>query len=210
MSHHNQSKQQVDYNGVEFLQKRINSPKVDLYENDSQVLVKIELPGMDKQTIRVNLKESQILLVGGVKFEEDYSNFTNKYKECRYNNIMRRIKLPSHVYYNKNFTYVDGVFTITFDKKTKDNRQGVLPAGVDYAKGKSAVMHTTEYLQVVKDTQDLTVNKVSLATVAIADKVEVLSPTPVSTVVSSLLTNTDPEPFSWANLSSTGCWADEV
>jgi HSP20 family protein len=184
MSHHN-PKQQVDYNSVEFLQKRINSPKVDLYENDSQVLVKIELPGMDKETIRVNLKESQILLVGGVKSEEDYSNFTNKYKECRYNNIMRRIKLPSHVYYNKNFTYVDGVFTITFDKKTKDNSHH----------GKSAVMHTTEYLQVVKDTQDLTVNKV-------ADKVDVLSPTPVP--------STSAEPFSWANLNSTGSWADEV
>ena len=191
MSHHNQSKQKVDYNSIEFLQKRINSPKVDLYENETQVLVKIELPGMDKDTIRVNLKESQILLVGGVKSEEDYSDFTNKYKECRYNNIMRRIKLPSHVYYNKNFTYVDGVFTITFDKKTEENRHG-----------KSAVIHTTEYLKVVKDTQDLTMNKV-----------EVLSPTPVSNVVSSLLTDTGvttaTEPFSWANLS-TGCWADEV
>jgi HSP20 family molecular chaperone IbpA len=190
MSDHKQesrvnSKQEVDYNSVEFLQKRINSPKVDLYENESQVLVKIELAGMDRDTIRVNLKESQLLLVGGVKSEEYYDNFTNKYKECRYNSIMRRIKLPSHVYYNKNFTYVDGVFTIIFDKKTKDNNRG-----------KSTVMHTTEYLQVVKETQDLIVTKV-------------ISPVPVSNVVSSLLTEIPTEPFSWANLS-TGSWADEV
>jgi HSP20 family molecular chaperone IbpA len=101
---------------IDMLRRRVNSPKVDLYENETKVFVIIEIAGA--QNAAVNLKDNQILLVS---FKKDVdittAEFTAKYTECKYGHITRRIKLPSLVFYNKNYTLIDGVFKITFDKK---------------------------------------------------------------------------------------------
>lgn len=111
---------------IELLQRRANSPKVDLYESDSQVFVRMELAGALEAT--VNLKESQILLVSFEKHETSMTEFTAKYTECKYGRVMRRVKLPTLVFYNKTYTLENGVFTITLDKKEQSQQNARVAA----------------------------------------------------------------------------------
>ena len=80
------------------LQKRLHSPKVDLFERDSSYFVTIELPGVDSNSLKITFKDDQILFVSGSKLK-DYILNTDKiiYRETKYNDFNRRIKLPGLV-----------------------------------------------------------------------------------------------------------------
>jgi HSP20 family protein len=82
------------------LQKRLHSPKVDLFERDSSYFVKIELPGVDSNSLKITFKDDQILFVSGSKLKEHNLILdTDKiiYRETKYNDFNRRIKLPGLV-----------------------------------------------------------------------------------------------------------------
>ncbi len=112
-------------NDVKNLQRQIYSPKVDLISSDDSFKVRIELPGVQKDTIKVQLKEQQIVLISGVRnslLMSDLSE-TDKiiYSETKYGNFIRRVKLPEIVeqfYFNiNNLELVDGVLYLQFKKK---------------------------------------------------------------------------------------------
>ena len=114
-------------NDVKNLQRQIYSPKVDLISSDDSFKVRIELPGVQKDTIKVQLKEQQIVLISGVRnslLMSDLSE-TDKiiYSETKYGNFIRRVKLPEIVeqfYFNiNNLELVDGVLYLQFKKKGK-------------------------------------------------------------------------------------------
>lgn len=114
-------------NDVKILQRQIYSPKVDLISSDDSFKVRIELPGVQKDTIKVQLKEQQIVLISGVRnslLMSDLSE-TDKiiYSETKYGNFIRRVKLPEIVeqfYFNiNNLELVDGVLYLQFKKKGK-------------------------------------------------------------------------------------------
>jgi|LakMenE18May11ns_1017448.scaffolds.fasta_scaffold9876727_2 HSP20 family molecular chaperone IbpA len=114
-------------NDVKILQRQIYSPKVDLISSDDSFKVRIELPGVQKDTIKVQLKEQQIILISGVRnslLMSDLSE-TDKiiYSETKYGNFIRRVKLPEIVeqfYFNiNNSELVDGVLYLQFKKKGK-------------------------------------------------------------------------------------------
>lgn len=103
------------------LQKKIHSPKVDLVERDSFYLVRIELPGIKLDTINIEIKESQIVLISGSKHVNDiYETDRVVYKESKYDKFMRRVKLPGKVKvtdFNKdNLDLVNGVLNLSFEK----------------------------------------------------------------------------------------------
>ena len=52
---------------IKNLKKRIHSPKVDLIERDNCYLIKVELPGVIKDSIKIQIKEHQIILISGSK-----------------------------------------------------------------------------------------------------------------------------------------------
>lgn len=103
------------------LQKKIHSPKVDLVERDNFYLVRIELPGIKLDTINIEVKDSQILLISGSKHVNNiYETDRVVYKESKYDKFMRRVKLPSKVkvsnYDKDNLDFVNGVLNLTFEK----------------------------------------------------------------------------------------------
>ena len=105
------------------LQKRIHSPKVDLVERDQFYLIRIELPGVDLESINVQIKNSQIILISGNKQVNNiYETDRVVYRESKYDSFMRRVKLPGKVKYvkfNKGYLdFVNGVLNLTFEKDT--------------------------------------------------------------------------------------------
>ena len=116
------------------LQRRIHSPKVDLIERDQYYLVRIELPGVTQDSIKIQIKEHQIVLISGSKNIEDTLDQDRIiYKESKYNNFVRRIKLPSPIKFfnlNQDLNLKDGILYLQFEKvnniDTKNTNQNFL------------------------------------------------------------------------------------
>jgi HSP20 family protein len=104
------------------LENRVHSPKVDLVENGDTYVVKMELPGVDKDHFSVKVKDSQFLLVTASREEEhteetqDSNGHKIVYKESKYGQVTRRVKLPSTI---SKFTTTlsNGVLQIVCDKQ---------------------------------------------------------------------------------------------
>lgn len=108
------------------LKKRIYSPKVNLIERNNLYLIKIELPGVIKESINVQIKESQIILVSGNKRQDElYDTDRIIYRESKYNDFIRRIKLPSIIKHielnNTNLNLQNGILYLSFEKQNVNN-----------------------------------------------------------------------------------------
>jgi len=108
------------------LQKKIHSPKVDLIERDNFYLVRIELPGITLDSLNIEIKESQILLISGTKTTNIlYETDRVVYKESKYDKFMRRVKLPGKIkdfdFSQNNLDFVNGILNLTFEKYTNTN-----------------------------------------------------------------------------------------
>ena len=101
------------------LKKYQHSPKVDLHECNDLYIINVELPGVLLEDIKIEIRDGQVLLVSGIKHNNNNYDVTRTiYSECRYNNFMRRIKIPSTL--DKNTltkTMLNGILTIQVKKE---------------------------------------------------------------------------------------------
>jgi HSP20 family molecular chaperone IbpA len=119
------------------LQRKIYSPKVDLVSCSDSFKVRIELPGVPIDTIKVEVKEQQIVLISGVRISLHEETDKVIYSETKYGNFIRRVKLPElveHFYFNQNkCDLVNGVLYLQFQKKIKptftDENKGNIEMG---------------------------------------------------------------------------------
>lgn len=110
---------------IKNLKKRIHSPKVDLIERNNFYLIKIELPGVIKDSIKIQIKEHQIILISGRKNSDNILESDNIiYRESKYEDFMRRIKLPSTIKYTSlkqnNLDFENGVLYLNFEKSKQE------------------------------------------------------------------------------------------
>lgn len=73
------------------------SPSVDIFEDGDEVVVKTELPGMEKDNININLTENAITLSGEKKKEEKVERKNYYHLERSYGSFSRSFNLPSEV-----------------------------------------------------------------------------------------------------------------
>lgn len=92
-------------------------PVVDIYDKDESVVIKADLPGVDKKDIHVDLK-GRVLTLSGERSEEKEANAEGYYrKERAYGKFVRTFNLASDVKPDKiNASYKDGVLHITIPK----------------------------------------------------------------------------------------------
>ncbi|MFC1884567.1 Hsp20/alpha crystallin family protein [Thermodesulfobacteriota bacterium] len=92
-------------------------PSVDLTETAKEIIVRAEVPGMEKEDIDVSL-ESKTLTIRGEKKTEHEENEENVHRvERRYGSFMRSIELPAEVNPDKvNATYKGGVLRLKLPK----------------------------------------------------------------------------------------------
>jgi HSP20 family protein len=95
----------------------ISPPAVDLYEEKDEIVVKAELPGMDKDNIEVNLSDHSLTIKGEKKKEEETKE-ENYYKSERsYGSFVRSIELPIEVQSDKvKATFKNGVLEVRLPK----------------------------------------------------------------------------------------------
>lgn len=72
-------------------------PTIDVMESDDKIMVKTDLPGVNKEDINIELTEDRITI--SAKFEEELEVEDVNYikKERKYGEAVRRVKLPAEV-----------------------------------------------------------------------------------------------------------------
>lgn len=93
------------------------TPAVDVAEEENDYIVKVELPGVSKDDVKITL-ESNILTVRGEKKAEKEINEKNYHRtERSYGSFQRSFTLPTSVKNDKiDAEYKDGILSITLPK----------------------------------------------------------------------------------------------
>lgn len=98
------------------------APAVDLYETDNDIVIKAELPGVDKKDIKIKIevKDNMLHLSGERKIEKDIKEENYHRKERYYGTFRRSFSLPAHVEHEKvKAKFKDGILEITLPKVEK-------------------------------------------------------------------------------------------
>lgn len=73
-------------------------PVVDLYEDRDEIVVKAELPGMEKDNIEVKLTDHTLTIKGEKKKEEETKEKNYYRSERSYGSFIRNLELPTDVH----------------------------------------------------------------------------------------------------------------
>lgn len=92
-------------------------PAVDVAEEDNQYVVKVELPGVNKDDVNISL-ESNILTIRGEKKTEQESKGRNYHRvERSFGCFHRSFTLPTRVNIDQiDAVFKDGILTVTMPK----------------------------------------------------------------------------------------------
>jgi HSP20 family protein len=92
-------------------------PAVDVFENETNFVIKAELPGIEKKDIIVDVKDRVLTLKGERTSENEVKEDTFYRRERTYGKFQRAFTLPAHVKVNDiKADYKDGVLRIDIPK----------------------------------------------------------------------------------------------
>jgi HSP20 family protein len=90
------------------------SPKVEVFEKDNQLITRVDLPGMKKEDVTVEVADGQLTLSGERKRSTEEHKDNVYRSECEYGSFYRSIPLPAGVTADSvKASFADGVLEIT-------------------------------------------------------------------------------------------------
>jgi HSP20 family protein len=93
------------------------TPTVDVYEEKDDVVVKAELPGLEKDEIEVNISDSHLTLKGEKKKEEKIEQKDYYRCERSYGAFLRSVELPHEVKADKvKASFKNGILEVRLPK----------------------------------------------------------------------------------------------
>jgi len=96
------------------------SPAVDVYEDEHNITLKIEAPGIDEKDIEVRLENNTLTVHGERKIEKEEKEENFRRVESRYGSFTRSFTLPTTVDTESvQANYDKGVLRITLAKKAE-------------------------------------------------------------------------------------------
>jgi HSP20 family protein len=96
------------------------APAVDVYEDEHNVTLKIEVPGIDEKDIDVRLENNTLTVHGERKIENEEKEENYRRVERQYGSFTRTFTLPTTVDSEKvSATYDKGVLKIALPKKAE-------------------------------------------------------------------------------------------
>ncbi|MHB9028076.1 MAG: Hsp20/alpha crystallin family protein [Candidatus Latescibacterota bacterium] len=96
------------------------TPRVDVHETENEVLLDVELPGIDKKDVKVEVKEGVLTVSGERRNERKVKEEGYRSIERHYGRFERSFGLGDTVDADKiSAAYKDGIMTITLPKLEK-------------------------------------------------------------------------------------------
>lgn len=103
----------------------LESPRVEVNEDEKEVVVRVEMPGMEEKDISVDHYNGTLRIRGEKKNEKNETKKGYHYSECSYGSFNRSVPIPDAVLWDKaKAKYRKGVLHITLpkDEKRSSNR----------------------------------------------------------------------------------------
>jgi len=93
-------------------------PSIDMYEEKDRYVVKAEVPGFEKENIKISMTDQTLQLRGEIKQEEEKEERNyHYYNERYYGSFVREIPLPSAVNADRiRAAFKNGILTVELPK----------------------------------------------------------------------------------------------
>lgn len=95
-------------------------PKVDIIESDTDFELHVEVPGMNKEDFKIEVKDNYLTVSGERKFTSEKNEKDFQSIETRYGSFSRSFALPENIKREKiNAKYVNGILELIIPKDEK-------------------------------------------------------------------------------------------
>lgn len=107
------------------MREGFRAPAIDISENNGTIEVKAEIPGLEKDDIKISVRDNMLSITGERKQESETKDKKFHRIERFYGKFSRKIRLPADIDADKvKATYKDGILNISLPKpasmKTKE------------------------------------------------------------------------------------------
>ena len=104
--------------------KEFFAPDMDVYETDDEVVIEVEIPGIDRKDVKITVEENILKISGEKKVEREQKGKNYYYVERSAGKFERAIRLPDYVDVEKiKAEYKNGVLTIRVPKKEERKKK---------------------------------------------------------------------------------------
>lgn len=91
----------------------------EVFEDDKRLVVRLEVPGMDKQDMNIEISDDMLILSGEKRFANENSDGRWRIMQCAYGSFRRVVPLSTPVLADKaKATYMNGVLRVELPKIT--------------------------------------------------------------------------------------------
>src|SRR6266704_987428 len=103
------------------------APPVDVYEDEHNITLKIEVPGIDEKDIDVRIENNTLVVHGERKFEKEEKEENFRRVERQYGSFTRSFTLPNTVDTDHvQAQYDKGILKVQLAKKAEADRKSVV------------------------------------------------------------------------------------
>jgi HSP20 family protein len=101
-------------------------PSVDVIDRDDEVLVRAELPGVDKEDLDISMTDDTVTIKGTTRTEEKEEKGDYFRREVATGSFSRTVRLPAEVDGEKSqASFKDGLLELTLPKVKKSKRHTI-------------------------------------------------------------------------------------
>jgi HSP20 family protein len=101
------------------------TPVVDLAENDKEVNVRVEVPGMSPDELNVSYSEGILSVSGEKREKKEEKTGTVSFQESRFSSFKRDIPLGENLKWeDSKASYRNGVLNVSIPKKETESQKG--------------------------------------------------------------------------------------
>lgn len=102
------------------------SPRVDIVEDEKEIVVKAELPEMKKEDVKVTVDQGVLTISGERRLEKEEKSKKYHRIESEYGSFLRSFALPAAVIANQvSADFKDGMLKVHLPKDTKGGAKAV-------------------------------------------------------------------------------------
>ena len=104
----------------------MHSPRMDMIDNDDEIIFKVELPGVDKKDLDVSISDNLLTIKGTSKKESEKEKDNYYSSEIRKGSFCRSVSLPNNVDSSKiKAEFKNGLLELSIPKVAKTSRKTV-------------------------------------------------------------------------------------
>lgn len=86
-----------DVPGYPELYRRAWTPDLEVFERDNKFFVRVDLPGLKKEDVKIEIAHDELTITGERKLEKEEKRENFYRTERTYGTFFRRIEIPEHV-----------------------------------------------------------------------------------------------------------------